>query len=75
MHLRYGPCNARRAQQNTFSKSAGEPKLLSLDSAAHLREEHLLPLMVVAGAAAGDAGRTAFNDTFAGVRLSGFQYG
>jgi aromatic ring-opening dioxygenase catalytic subunit (LigB family) len=43
--------------------------------AAHPREEHLLPLMVVAGAAAGDQGRTAYNDTFADVRLSGFQYG
>jgi aromatic ring-opening dioxygenase catalytic subunit (LigB family) len=43
--------------------------------AAHPREEHLLPLMVVAGAAQGDAGRLAYNDTFADVRLSAFHYG
>ncbi|HEX5660976.1 MAG TPA: class III extradiol ring-cleavage dioxygenase [Polyangiales bacterium] len=43
--------------------------------AAHPREEHLLPLMVVAGAALEDRGRTAFNDTFANVRLSAFHYG
>jgi aromatic ring-opening dioxygenase catalytic subunit (LigB family) len=42
---------------------------------AHPREEHLLPLMVIAGAAEHDQGRTAFNDTFANVRLSGFHYG
>ena len=29
--------------------------------ACHPREEHLLPLMVAAGAAAGDAGRQAFS--------------
>lgn len=28
----------------------------------HPREEHLLPLMVVAGAAAGDQGRKVFSD-------------
>ena len=43
--------------------------------AAHPREEHLLPLMVIAGAAGEDQGRTAYNDTFAGVRVSAFHYG
>ncbi len=43
--------------------------------ACHPREEHLLPLMVVAGAALEDHGRTAYNDTFASVRLSAFHYG
>ncbi len=43
--------------------------------AAHPREEHLLPLMVVAGAAHADPGRLAYNDTFADVRLSAFHYG
>jgi aromatic ring-opening dioxygenase catalytic subunit (LigB family) len=43
--------------------------------ACHPREEHLLPLMVVAGAAGEDRGVTAYNDTFAGVRLSAFHYG
>jgi aromatic ring-opening dioxygenase catalytic subunit (LigB family) len=43
--------------------------------AAHPREEHLLPMMVVAGAAGGDRGTIAFNDTFMGVKLSAIQYG
>jgi aromatic ring-opening dioxygenase catalytic subunit (LigB family) len=42
---------------------------------AHPREEHLLPLMVVAGAAGSDRGVTAYNGTFAGTRLSAFHYG
>ncbi|HVZ86831.1 MAG TPA: class III extradiol ring-cleavage dioxygenase [Polyangia bacterium] len=42
---------------------------------AHPREEHLLPLMVVAGAAGQDAGRVAWNDDWMGVRLSAFQFG
>jgi len=41
----------------------------------HPREEHLLPLMVVAGAAGSDVGRVTFNGTFARIRLSGFQFG
>jgi aromatic ring-opening dioxygenase catalytic subunit (LigB family) len=43
--------------------------------AAHPREEHLLPLMVVAGAAGDDPGSIAFGDVFMGVRLSAIQYG
>jgi aromatic ring-opening dioxygenase catalytic subunit (LigB family) len=42
---------------------------------AHPREEHLLPLMVIAGAAGEDRGTTAYNGTFAGLRLSAFHYG
>ena len=34
---------------------------------AHPREEHLLPLMVMAGAAGPDRGRVAFHDTFGGL--------
>lgn len=43
--------------------------------AAHPREEHLLPLMVIAGAAGEDVGRLAWNGTFAGMRLSAYHYG
>jgi aromatic ring-opening dioxygenase catalytic subunit (LigB family) len=43
--------------------------------AAHPREEHLLPLMVIAGAAGEDRGRVAFNDTFAGFRVSAVHFG
>jgi len=41
---------------------------------AHPREEHLLPLMVVAGAAAGDAGQVAFEGAFGGVRISAHHF-
>lgn len=41
----------------------------------HPREEHLLPLMVVAGAAGDDQGATAFSGTFMGMPISAFQYG
>lgn len=43
--------------------------------AVHPREEHLLPLMVVAGAASEDRGTIAYNDTFANVRLSAIHFG
>jgi aromatic ring-opening dioxygenase catalytic subunit (LigB family) len=42
---------------------------------AHPREEHLLPLMVIAGAAGADRGQIAYNGTFAGLRLSAYHYG
>ncbi len=42
---------------------------------AHPREEHLLPLLVVAGAAGADAGKLTFNGTFADARVSAFQFG
>lgn len=42
---------------------------------AHPREEHLIPLMVVAGAAGSDRGKVGFNGTFAGIRLSAYHFG
>jgi aromatic ring-opening dioxygenase catalytic subunit (LigB family) len=42
---------------------------------AHPREEHLIPLMVAAGAAGSDPARLAYNRTFAGLRLSAFHFG
>lgn len=42
---------------------------------AHPREEHLLPLMVVAGAAGSDRGALAFNGTFGNARISAFRFG
>jgi len=42
---------------------------------AHPREEHLLPLMVIAGAAGTDAGRLAYSGTFGGMRISALHYG
>jgi aromatic ring-opening dioxygenase catalytic subunit (LigB family) len=43
--------------------------------AAHPREEHLLPLMVVAGAAAADRGTLAYGGTLVGLRLSAYHFG
>jgi aromatic ring-opening dioxygenase catalytic subunit (LigB family) len=42
---------------------------------AHPREEHLIPLMVVAGAAGNDAGRITFNEEVMSARVSAVQYG
>jgi aromatic ring-opening dioxygenase catalytic subunit (LigB family) len=42
--------------------------------AAHPREEHLLPLMVVAGAAGDDRATLAFNGTFSGLRMSAYHF-
>jgi aromatic ring-opening dioxygenase catalytic subunit (LigB family) len=42
---------------------------------AHPREEHLLPLMVAAGAAGQDVGTRSFNDVMMGWRISGFRFG
>ncbi len=42
---------------------------------AHPQEDHLVPLMVVAGAAGDDLGRISFNDVFMGARLSAVHFG
>jgi aromatic ring-opening dioxygenase catalytic subunit (LigB family) len=42
---------------------------------AHPREEHLMPLLVAAGAAQGDVGVRTFNDVMMGWRISGFRFG
>ncbi|KXV71840.1 dioxygenase [Acetobacter cerevisiae] len=41
----------------------------------HPREEHLLPLMVAAGAAGADQGEQIYQDTVMGKALSGFRFG
>ncbi|MFT3841504.1 MAG: class III extradiol ring-cleavage dioxygenase [Myxococcaceae bacterium] len=41
----------------------------------HPREEHLLPLMVAAGAAGEDRAVTSWNGTFMGIVASGFHFG
>jgi aromatic ring-opening dioxygenase catalytic subunit (LigB family) len=42
---------------------------------AHPREEHLLPLMVVAGAAGADQATVPYNGTIMNLRLSAFHFG
>lgn len=42
---------------------------------AHPREEHLLPLMVAAGAAGDDAGRTLFSERVGALQLSAYSFG
>ena len=42
---------------------------------AHPREDHLLPLMVAAGAADGDTGRRLFVDEVASVAMASYQFG
>jgi len=41
---------------------------------AHPREEHLLPLMVAAGAATGERAERAFSDRIMGWQISGFRF-
>lgn len=43
--------------------------------AAHPREEHLAPIFVAAGAAAGETGRKVFGDEVMDVAISAFQFG
>jgi aromatic ring-opening dioxygenase catalytic subunit (LigB family) len=42
---------------------------------AHPREEHLIPLMVVAGAAGADRATVPYNGTLMGLRLSAYRFG
>lgn len=42
---------------------------------AHPREEHLVPLMVAAGAAEGEPGRRVYHDVIMGAMTSGFRFG
>ncbi len=42
---------------------------------AHPREEHLLPLMVCAGAASGEPAKRAFTDVILGKHMSAIQFG
>jgi aromatic ring-opening dioxygenase catalytic subunit (LigB family) len=44
-------------------------------AASHPREEHLIPLMVAAGAAQGDRGVRSFSESIGGKAISGFQFG
>jgi len=62
------PAEAREASLTAWSEAPGA-------RLCHPREEHLLPLMVVAGAAGGEAGRQAFSGTIWGKAVSAFHFG
>lgn len=44
-------------------------------SSSHPRSEHLIPLMVIAGAAGTDAGRITYNELLLGKAVSAYQFG
>jgi aromatic ring-opening dioxygenase catalytic subunit (LigB family) len=67
---------------NTISAVPAERErlLINWESApgarsSHPRSEHLLPLMVVAGAAGNDLGKIAYNELLMGKAVSAYQFG
>ena len=63
------PDSGQRNQLLTSWKNAPSARF------AHPREEHLLPLMVAAGAAGSDPGQRLFEDTVMGAKVSAFGFG
>lgn len=68
-------------QETAFSEPATRDERLTRWSSApaaracHPREEHLLPLMVAAGAAGADRGKAAFSGQAMGVQVTALQFG
>ena len=64
-------------------EQAGAARAAALDgwadapgaAASHPREEHLIPLMIAAGAAADEAGAAVFTDVIMGAQLTGIRFG
>ena len=85
-HFRDGDTTASAAFDAWLDETAKAPeaereaRLTAWDKApsareCHPREEHLLPLMVVAGAAGESKGTRDFNDKIGGKMISGFRFG
>jgi aromatic ring-opening dioxygenase catalytic subunit (LigB family) len=64
-------------EQEPETRNAGLAAWAKAPSAreSHPREEHLLPLMVAAGAAGGDAGKAVFRDVAMGATISAIRFG
>ena len=60
--------DARARQLNAWLDAPGARR-------AHPREEHLLPLMVIAGASEGDAARASFCEPIGNIPVSCFRFG
>lgn len=58
----------RQARLNDWAQAPG-------GRVAHPRAEHLLPLMVMAGAAAQDSGAEVFRDTVMGAVIAAYRFG
>jgi aromatic ring-opening dioxygenase catalytic subunit (LigB family) len=67
--------DAATADPETRARRLGEWASAPSARRAHPREEHLLPLMVVAGAAGRDTGRVTWSEDWMGARISAFQFG
>jgi aromatic ring-opening dioxygenase catalytic subunit (LigB family) len=61
----------RATREHELTRWAGAPAARF----AHPREEHLLPLMVAAGAAGEDVGERVFSGRMLGWQISGFRFG
>jgi aromatic ring-opening dioxygenase catalytic subunit (LigB family) len=63
-----GPLAERETRLTDWSEAPGA-------RIVHPREDHLLPLMVAAGAGSGDEGHHAFSGTIWGKAVSAFHFG
>jgi aromatic ring-opening dioxygenase catalytic subunit (LigB family) len=66
---------AAAAEPDTRARMLREWPVAPAARQAHPREEHLLPLMVVAGAAGDDRGRVTFSEEWMNVRISALHFG
>ena len=62
-------------QADQRNQSLADWRLAPAARFSHPREEHLLPLMIAAGAAGQDLGSKIFEDQVMDVTLSGFRFG
>lgn len=66
---------AGAAEQSARERALVEWQKAPAARRVHPREEHLLPLMVIAGAAGGDRATIPYRGSYSGKRLSAYHYG